>query len=170
LGFAIEKSRLYHRQSPQQVLNSSLALNPHLKDILHRNQIVGAMRSTYPVYFPSRRSYGEGVLLVGDAARVSEPVTGEGVYFALKSGELAAQAIDNTFRNSNFSAAQLRLYERDCRSAFAVRRRANALVRWLIYRPALLAPLIRLSNKRIGLLDSIVHLVCQPEVAGRKAF
>jgi geranylgeranyl reductase family protein len=33
------------------------------------------------------------LLLVGDAARVVEPFTGEGIYYALRSGELAAQAI-----------------------------------------------------------------------------
>jgi geranylgeranyl reductase family protein len=35
----------------------------------------------------------EKLLLVGDAARVVEPFTGEGIYYALRSGELAAQAI-----------------------------------------------------------------------------
>lgn len=34
-----------------------------------------------------------GVFLVGDAARVVEPFTGEGVYYALRSGELAAEGI-----------------------------------------------------------------------------
>ena len=33
------------------------------------------------------------VFLVGDAARVVEPFTGEGIYYALRSGELAAEAI-----------------------------------------------------------------------------
>jgi flavin-dependent dehydrogenase len=33
------------------------------------------------------------LFLVGDAARVVEPFTGEGIYYALCSGELAAQAI-----------------------------------------------------------------------------
>ncbi len=33
------------------------------------------------------------LFLVGDAARVVEPFTGEGIYYALRSGELAAQAI-----------------------------------------------------------------------------
>ncbi|MEP6698868.1 MAG: NAD(P)/FAD-dependent oxidoreductase, partial [Verrucomicrobiota bacterium] len=33
------------------------------------------------------------LLLVGDAARVVEPFTGEGIYYAIASGELAAQAI-----------------------------------------------------------------------------
>jgi menaquinone-9 beta-reductase len=35
----------------------------------------------------------EKLFLVGDAARVVEPFTGEGIYYALRSGELAAQAI-----------------------------------------------------------------------------
>ena len=34
-----------------------------------------------------------GLFLVGDAARVVEPFTGEGIYYALASGELAAKAI-----------------------------------------------------------------------------
>jgi flavin-dependent dehydrogenase len=33
------------------------------------------------------------LFLVGDAARVVEPFTGEGIYYALRSSELAAQAI-----------------------------------------------------------------------------
>ena len=36
---------------------------------------------------------GGGVFLVGDAARVVEPFTGEGIYYALRSGELAAAAL-----------------------------------------------------------------------------
>ena len=35
----------------------------------------------------------EKLFLVGDAARVVEPFTGEGIYYALRSGELAAEAI-----------------------------------------------------------------------------
>jgi flavin-dependent dehydrogenase len=34
-----------------------------------------------------------GLLLIGDAARVVEPFTGEGIYYALRSGELAATAL-----------------------------------------------------------------------------
>jgi flavin-dependent dehydrogenase len=33
------------------------------------------------------------LLLIGDAARVVEPFTGEGIYYALRSAELAAQSI-----------------------------------------------------------------------------
>jgi flavin-dependent dehydrogenase len=97
---------------------------------------------------------------------VSEPVTGEGIYFALKSGDIAAEAINRAFRCGDFSAERLSLYERDCRSVFRLRWRMNALIRWLIHRPALLAPLIRVANKKSPMLESLVRTICQPELAG----
>jgi flavin-dependent dehydrogenase len=161
LGLAIEKHRLLDGRPDQSLLESILPQNPWLKEIL-RSGSVSEMRSTYPVYFPPRRTYGDGVLLVGDAARVNEPVTGEGIYFALKSGVFAAKTVDEGFQMSDFSAARLRSYERNCRSAFRARRAINALIRWLIYRPALLSRVIRLSHKRTRLLDPIVQMICAP--------
>jgi menaquinone-9 beta-reductase len=161
LGFAIDKGSLrYH--APERLLDSHLPVNRHLKDILQCSEVIGEIRSTYPVYFSPRRSYGDGALLVGDAARVSEPVTGEGIYFAMKSGELAAKTVDQAFRRSDFSAGHLRLYEHECRRALARRLRINMLIRWLMYCPAVLSPLIRLSRTRTRLLDSVVHLICAP--------
>jgi menaquinone-9 beta-reductase len=43
----------------------------------------------------------EKLFLVGDAARVVEPFTGEGIYYALRSGELAAQAIVKVIRGKS---------------------------------------------------------------------
>jgi Dehydrogenases (flavoproteins) len=39
----------------------------------------------------------ENLFFVGDAARVVEPFTGEGIYYALRSGELAANAAQKFF-------------------------------------------------------------------------
>ena len=72
--------------------------NPHLKEIITRSDSAAELRSVYPVHFPSRRCVADGALLVGDAARVSEPVTGEGIYFAMRSGLLAAETIDLALR------------------------------------------------------------------------
>jgi geranylgeranyl reductase family protein len=161
LCLAVDRTRLQHYRSLRRLMEHCLSLNPHLAAILHRSEPVGDARSVYPVYFSPRRSYGHGVLLVGDAARVNEPVTGEGIYFALKSGALAARAINQAFRKSDFSVDHLRSYERECRSAFQTRWGINALIRWLIYRPALLSPLIRFSGSRRGLLDSMVYTICR---------
>jgi len=39
------------------------------------------------------RLAGDGWMAVGDAAGLVDPITGEGIYYALRSGDLAAQAI-----------------------------------------------------------------------------
>jgi geranylgeranyl reductase family protein len=43
----------------------------------------------------------ENLFFIGDAARVVEPFTGEGIYYALRSGELAANAIVNVVRGQD---------------------------------------------------------------------
>src|SRR5207248_8962766 len=43
----------------------------------------------------------ENLFFVGDAARVVEPFTGEGIYYALRSGELAAKAVAKIVRGEN---------------------------------------------------------------------
>ncbi len=43
----------------------------------------------------------ENLFFVGDAARVVEPFTGEGIYYALRSGELAANAIAKILRGDD---------------------------------------------------------------------
>ena len=142
------------------LLELHLPQNPFLKAILQRCEPIGAARSTYPVYFAPRRSVGDGVLLIGDAARVNEPVTGEGVYFAIKSGVLAARAIDESFRCSDLSAGRLADYQRRCQSEFRLRRGLNSLIRFFMYRPALLSPLVRLSGTREFMLQPLVHAIC----------
>src|SRR6185369_13152391 len=41
----------------------------------------------------ANRVSGEGWLAVGDAAGLVDPITGEGLYYAIRSGDLAAQAV-----------------------------------------------------------------------------
>ena len=73
LGMAIDKRRLGRERGAEFLFNSVLAQNPHLKKIVERSDGATELRSVYPVYFPPRRCVADGALLVGDAARVSEP-------------------------------------------------------------------------------------------------
>jgi geranylgeranyl reductase family protein len=44
--------------------------------------------------------HGEGVLLAGDAASLAEPMTGEGIYYAVKSAQIAAETVCEQLENS----------------------------------------------------------------------
>jgi flavin-dependent dehydrogenase len=48
-----------------------------------------------PRSWESNQISGPGWALVGDAAGLADPITGEGIYFALKSAEILAQTIEN---------------------------------------------------------------------------
>ena len=69
---------------------------------------------------PISPTHGD-LFLVGDAARVVEPFTGEGIYYALRSGELAADAIVN---GSDYQSAHRAMY----RPRLWVNRMARAAV------------------------------------------
>lgn len=50
------------------------------------------------------------LLLIGDAARVVEPFTGEGIFYALASGELAARRLRGKSTRAEFIREHARLY------------------------------------------------------------
>jgi flavin-dependent dehydrogenase len=92
-----------------------------------------------------------GLFLVGDAARVVEPFTGEGIYYALASGELAAKAILLERDGGSaedvalaYSSAHAQLYRgrlwinRLARAAVLSPRSASAFLSIARFQPALL--------------------------------
>ncbi|MBI3058306.1 MAG: NAD(P)/FAD-dependent oxidoreductase [Deltaproteobacteria bacterium] len=161
LCFVVENSNTTKKGiSLEALLENHLYKNISLRESLKGSEIVGKVRSTYPVHLPPRRSYGDGYLLVGDAARVTEPVTGEGVYFALRSGILAAEVMDLAFKRGNGSAEQIACYLRLCQKAFSFRQRVNRIIGALVYRPFLLAPFLRLSSKTSFPLRPLVDRLC----------
>jgi menaquinone-9 beta-reductase len=165
LCLAVDKQRLPRERQVEFLWESLLPENPYLRELLLSSRRVDNARATYPVYFKPRRCVADGILFIGDAARVNEPVSGEGIYFAMKSALLAAEAVDEAFGASDFSAARLRSYERRCRREFKLRRGLNMLLRHLAYRPALLASLVGFSGKHRRLLDALVHAICSPQPA-----
>ena len=166
LCLSIDKQMVPRERLADFLLTQYLPQNPYLKNLLHRSTSAREFRSAYPVYFPKRRCITDAALLVGDAARVNEPVTGDGIYFAMRSGLLASRTIDEALRRGDRSAQSLRSYQQRCDHVFRPRRTLNSLIRFAIYRPALISPLIRMFAKHGRMLDSLVDAVCAPQAIG----
>jgi digeranylgeranylglycerophospholipid reductase len=64
-----------------------------------------------PVARPCRRLVGDGLMLVGDAARQVDPLTGGGIINAMVAGRLAAQVAANALATGNTSARSLAVYQ-----------------------------------------------------------
>jgi flavin-dependent dehydrogenase len=78
----------------------------------------------------------EKLLFIGDAVRVVEPFTGEGIYYALRSGELAAKAVAKVLRSDNSNSA-LREFGRAYAQMYHGRLWINRLARAAVLRPHL---------------------------------
>ena len=80
---------------------------------------------------------GENLLLVGDAARVVEPFTGEGIYYAMASGELAAKLL---------VAGQTSSYPGAHRALYRGRLWINLLAKEACLRPRFAAAFLQLAR------------------------
>ena len=76
------------------------------------------------------------LFFIGDAARVVEPFTGEGIYYALRSGELVATAIAKIFRGDNRQST-VRNFARTYGDMYRGRLWINRLAREAVVRPHL---------------------------------
>ncbi len=65
-----------------------------------------------PVGSTHRRNFGNGFLLLGDAAGLVDPFTGEGIGNALYSARYAVATAAQTIRNGDVSAGSLKRYDR----------------------------------------------------------
>jgi len=80
----------------------------------------------YSVYqSPDRRVVGDGMMLVGDAAGLAYPESGEGIRPAVESGLLAAEAV--VAASADYSGERLRSYEERLRARFGARSVPSAL-------------------------------------------
>jgi menaquinone-9 beta-reductase len=86
----------------------------------------------------------ETVLLAGDAARVVEPFTGEGIFYALRSGELAAAAAREIIHGN--AAEAVRDYTAQHAAIYRGRLWINALARSAVVSPKLGSILFELAR------------------------
>jgi len=95
------------RGAPEQVLEEEIAKCPGLTDRM------ASARRISPVHVLSDFSYrasqcaGDGWVLVGDAFGFLDPMYSSGVFLALRSGEMAADAIVAALRAGDTSGARL---------------------------------------------------------------
>ncbi len=67
---------------------------------------------------PRKKTYATRVILCGDAAGLINPLTGEGIDYAMISGKLAAEVLVQAVEQKNFSERFLAQYQRRWRKRF----------------------------------------------------
>lgn len=97
--------------------------NPHFRTLDIAPSPLEPLRSAHPLCGPMNIPAKNNVFLVGDALRVMEPFTGQGIFFALRTAELAAHAIVNSQSPAAaYAGAVAQLYHAQARTNGWLRR------------------------------------------------
>ncbi len=98
------------------------------------------------------------LFLVGDAARVVEPLTGEGIYYAIRSGEVAAPAINRVIHGENPSAIAAD-YGRQHAQLYQGRLWVNRLARQAVLHPKIASLALQLSRTQPAVLRFLTRKI-----------
>ena len=100
-----------------------------------------------------------GVLLVGDASGFYDPLTGEGVFSALRGAELAAETAGRALSRGDVSASGLADYRDARRAAFGDKQRFTRALQFVIARRRVSNVVAHALARRPELLDLTLGVV-----------
>jgi flavin-dependent dehydrogenase len=144
-----------------EFLEDWIATRPKLAAMFSHAERVGPVRATGPFATSARRAWTPGAALVGDAADFFDPFTGEGIYSALRGGELlAACAADASEASSGIAGdAALRRYETARRKEFSGKWTVERMIGTAVAFPALINRAANVLSVRRDMADLLVGVV-----------
>jgi len=129
--------------------------NPRLRRRLAWAAPIGPVRATGPMARRCRGTVAPGAVLIGDAAEFVDPFTGEGIYIALRSAELAAGVIAEERDRGTLRTGRLERFESLRRAEFAEKFRLCWRIQKYLYRPRIANYVIRRLAANPGLADRL---------------
>src|SRR5436190_182978 len=150
--------------TPDEIFAAEVADCPAMAKRLEGAEKVAGLDIVKEYSYATSRASGDGWVLVGDSWGFIDPIYSSGVWFALKSGQLAADAIIEGLRSGNTSGEQLGKWVPDfARGTAWVRKLAEA---WYCGQFRV-GKFIREYPQHIGpMTDILIGRIFQPE-AGR---
>jgi geranylgeranyl reductase family protein len=100
-----------------------------------------------PLGSKKRSLSGNRLLLVGDAASLIDPVTGEGIANAIRSGRVAGDHIMRSFVADDFSAAFNRKYDKEIYRRLGAELRLSTRLQQICRYPWLLNLIVKKANR-----------------------
>jgi flavin-dependent dehydrogenase len=145
-----------------EFLESWIAERPKIAELFCEAERVDPVRATGPFASAARRAWTPGAALVGDAADFFDPFTGEGIYTALRGGELLANHVVQFFADARRGPSrddEIREYDRARRAEFSGKWRVERLVGAAVAFPALINRAAKVLSRRRDMADLLVGVV-----------
>jgi geranylgeranyl reductase family protein len=148
VGMALPLSRDGDSRLPaEQRLESAIASIPAVSARLSSSRRLTPIHGAAPIGHRVTRPAGHGWLLIGDAAGFIDPFTGEGIYRALRSARLAADAL------AGRDPAVVDRYRAARHAAFASKDALTWLIQGMLAAPPVLSYAVRRLASRPALAE-----------------
>jgi flavin-dependent dehydrogenase len=138
----------------EEFLAERIQKTPALASRMTKAERVAPVRTISNFSYSSAKFAGDRFILVGDAAAFLDPIFSSGVYMAMSSAKVGAEAVHQAFERGDFRARHFREYERIQRRQLSVYFR---LIR-AYYRPEFREILLQPSN-HLRLQDTVVSVL-----------
>ena len=162
IGAVVWPAYMKSRDVPlEQFFRATLALCPPLAERLAQATLVSEVEATGNYSYSSDRCHGPHHLLIGDAYAFIDPVFSSGVWLAMNSAAVGAEAVDACLSRPREARAALRGFER-------VMRRGPSVFSWFIYRVT--NPTMRdmfMHPRNVGRVKEAVLSVLAGDIFGR---
>ena len=144
-----------------EFLESWIAERPEIARMFTRAKRIGPVRATGPFATTAKRGWARGAALVGDAADFFDPFTGEGIYSALRGGEMLAGYLTEATnaRTEEARDSSLKQYERARLREFSGKWTVEKLIGAAVAFPALINRAARVLSVRRDMADLLVGVV-----------
>jgi digeranylgeranylglycerophospholipid reductase len=108
VGIGMQLSKLKDPADVKMYLDKFIQGDPRLKKGKALEMVSGAVSICAPI----EKTVGSGILLVGDSARMIDPITGGGISNSCKAGKIAGEVLARASRERDFSERSLQRYEK----------------------------------------------------------
>jgi len=129
---------------------------PALQAKLRGARLVGDVLATGPLASTTDRQVFDGAALVGDACGFVDPLTGEGLFFAMRGAALLAGSLDRALTQGRRDARALAPYARARRREFGPRLLLARGLQRCLRKPDLAARMLAFLAARPRLMDLIL--------------
>jgi len=164
VGVGIFRNKWTNRKIPKTAhtaFTTFLQSSP-LQKMLAGARQVGPLKG-YPlrVDFAHAPTFAARTLVVGEAAGLVNPVTGEGIDYALESGKMAAEYLLHLFATGDFSLKQLSTYDALLRERYQRLFVTCDRLRSFYLKPYILNPVIRAVANNSHLMDLFMDIAIE---------
>ena len=152
----------------KKAMLETLATHPQLRERFAGAERMGEIQGYgLPLGSRPRPLSGDNYLLVGDAASLIDPFTGEGISNAMISGRWAAEQAAASLQAQNFSAAFLRAYDQSVYNRLAKELRLSRRLQRLLEYPWLFNFLAARAARNATLAETLSCMLLDLDLRAR---